>query len=268
MPFQPGDKLGPYEITVEIGHGGMATVYKAHQSSMGRHVAIKVLPEQFLHDPTFLSRFTQEARVIAALANPDAQVFAFEPFPETHARLRQNATLNTAPRLEAICAAVGDVDGVERELYLTDGAGLPVSCSLSLPFMQYPDGIDQPASGEPLHSVRVPMITIDAFARERKLTSVDVVKIDTESTEPEVLRGMHHTLTTHRPHLIVEVLGHTRTEEQLTPLLEAYGYSFFHLTERGPIQRPAIRPAPPWDNYLVTMLSEGEVNRLWRHNGL
>jgi serine/threonine-protein kinase len=70
VALQPGDKLGPYEILAEIGRGGMATVYRAHQPSMGRPVAIKVLPEQFLHDPTFLSRFTNEARVIAALEHP------------------------------------------------------------------------------------------------------------------------------------------------------------------------------------------------------
>src|SRR3972149_2282686 len=70
MPLQPGDKLGSYEIIAELGRGGMATVFKAHQPSMGRHVAIKVLPEQFLHDPGFLSRFTQEAHVIAALEHP------------------------------------------------------------------------------------------------------------------------------------------------------------------------------------------------------
>lgn len=70
MPLQTGDKLGQYEIVGELGRGGMATVFKAYQPSMGRHVAIKVLPEQFLHDPNFLSRFTQEARVIAALEHP------------------------------------------------------------------------------------------------------------------------------------------------------------------------------------------------------
>ncbi len=70
VALAPGDKLGPYEILSEFGRGGMATVFRAYQPSMGRHVAIKVLPEQFLHDPTFLARFTNEARVIAALEHP------------------------------------------------------------------------------------------------------------------------------------------------------------------------------------------------------
>jgi len=45
----------------------MATVYRAHEPHFDREVAIKALPEQFLHDPNFLSRFTQEAQVIARL---------------------------------------------------------------------------------------------------------------------------------------------------------------------------------------------------------
>jgi serine/threonine-protein kinase len=70
VPIQAGDKLGQYEIVAEIGRGGMATVFKAYQAAMDRYVAVKVLPEQFLHDPTFLSRFVNEARVIAALEHP------------------------------------------------------------------------------------------------------------------------------------------------------------------------------------------------------
>ncbi len=59
--------IGRYEIKAELGRGGMATVYRAYDPHFERDVAIKVLPEQFLHDPTFLTRFDQEARVIARL---------------------------------------------------------------------------------------------------------------------------------------------------------------------------------------------------------
>ncbi len=61
------EKIGRYEIKAELGRGGMATVYRAHDPKFKRDVAIKVLPEQFLHDPNFLSRFNQEAKVIAGL---------------------------------------------------------------------------------------------------------------------------------------------------------------------------------------------------------
>ena len=63
-----GQTLGPYQIIEQIGIGGMATIYRAYQSSMDRYVAIKVLPKQMAaEDPTFLGRFEQEARTIARL---------------------------------------------------------------------------------------------------------------------------------------------------------------------------------------------------------
>ena len=62
-----GKQLGPYEIEGPLGEGGMAAVYKAYQASMGRHVALKILPRQFASDPSFVARFAQEARIIARL---------------------------------------------------------------------------------------------------------------------------------------------------------------------------------------------------------
>ena len=63
-------RLGPYRITDEIGSGGMATVYRAYQPSMDRHVAIKVIRSSILHEPTLKERFRREARLIARLEHP------------------------------------------------------------------------------------------------------------------------------------------------------------------------------------------------------
>jgi serine/threonine protein kinase len=65
-----GKAIGQYKIVEEIGRGGMATVFKAHQPSIDRHVAIKILPTQFAHDPSFVKRFEREAKAIAALEHP------------------------------------------------------------------------------------------------------------------------------------------------------------------------------------------------------
>jgi serine/threonine protein kinase len=65
-----GKKLRAYEITEEIGSGGMATVFRAYQPSMDRHVAIKVIRSSILHDKALKERFQREARLIARLEHP------------------------------------------------------------------------------------------------------------------------------------------------------------------------------------------------------
>ena len=70
MALTPGTMLGPYEILVPLGSGGMGDVYKARDSRLGRDVAIKVLPEAFARDPGRRRRFQGEARAIAALNHP------------------------------------------------------------------------------------------------------------------------------------------------------------------------------------------------------
>jgi serine/threonine protein kinase len=60
-------KIGRYEIRSEVGRGGMADVYLAHDPFFERDVAIKVLPPEFLRDPMFRARFEREAKTIASL---------------------------------------------------------------------------------------------------------------------------------------------------------------------------------------------------------
>lgn len=62
--------FGRYIIKRELGRGGMATVYLAHDPNFGRDVALKVLPAAFLHDPMFRARFEREAHSIARLEHP------------------------------------------------------------------------------------------------------------------------------------------------------------------------------------------------------
>jgi serine/threonine protein kinase/tetratricopeptide (TPR) repeat protein len=69
--LSPGTRLGPYQIEAAIGAGGMGEVYRAHDSRLGRDVAIKVLPERLAGDPHALERFVREAQAVAALTHPN-----------------------------------------------------------------------------------------------------------------------------------------------------------------------------------------------------
>src|SRR5271166_6478367 len=65
--FVPLNHLGDFRILREIGHGGMGVVYEAEQVSLGRHVALKVLPQQALLTTGQKRRFEREAKAAARL---------------------------------------------------------------------------------------------------------------------------------------------------------------------------------------------------------
>jgi len=71
LAFTPGTRLGVYEITAQIGEGGMGQVYRARDTKLDRDVAIKILPEAFAHDADRLARFTREAKTLASLNHPN-----------------------------------------------------------------------------------------------------------------------------------------------------------------------------------------------------
>ncbi|MGB8960039.1 MAG: protein kinase [Candidatus Aminicenantales bacterium] len=70
---------GKYRIIDEIGRGGMGVVYRGEDTTLGREVAIKVLPENLTGDPERLARFEREAKILASLNQPNiATIFGFE----------------------------------------------------------------------------------------------------------------------------------------------------------------------------------------------
>ena len=71
MRLSTGVRLGPYEVVALLGAGGMAEVYRARDTRLGREVAIKVVSESLGTDDTFVERFEREARLVGSVSHPN-----------------------------------------------------------------------------------------------------------------------------------------------------------------------------------------------------
>ncbi len=85
-----GKTLGHYQILSRLGKGGMGEVFRAHDSQLGRDVAVKVLPEAFAANAERTGRFKREARVLASLNHPNiASIYGIEESGSGHALIME-----------------------------------------------------------------------------------------------------------------------------------------------------------------------------------
>lgn len=145
----------------------------------------------------------------------DAEVIAFEPTPELAAVARQLAEDNGLHyEVEAIALGAEAGSATFYLSNLTDSSN-----SLRSGFRPSDRSID------------VPVETLDGYvARTGHVPTV--LKIDTETTEPDVLRGAQRTIIEHRPWIVCEILAR-RTEAELEELLAPHGYTWYQITQEG-----------------------------------
>ena len=184
--------------------------------------------------------------LLAAHANPGGRVFAFEPVPSVFDRLHGNVDLNGLETLECICSAVGETEGMVE---FFSSKEFPTISGFSSEFVH--------SWGE-ARRTRVPVLTIDRFVEQKNIGRVDLVKLDTETSEPEVLRGMIRVLERDRPAIVCEVHPGGGTEDSLQGLIGPLGYNYYLLTSSGPIKQDRIQGHSIWSNYLfMNRESEG-----------
>lgn len=181
--------------------------------------------------------------VLAALANPHGQVYAFEPLARVLDRMKRNVALNGLANVSCLSLALGRSPGVAPFFHPADG--IPSSSSLSVDFMRT---VVEP---QRLVSSEVEVTTVDDFVAQTELSgTVDLVKIDTEDTEDQVLEGMTTVLGKDRPEIFCEVLKET-TAQRIESILGAFDYEFFLLTPEGPRRSEHIVPHPRLRNFLL-----------------
>jgi serine/threonine protein kinase len=123
MGLAAGTKLGPYQVNSALGAGGMGEVYRATDTTLNRHVAVKVLPAKFAQDAERMARFKREAQLLAALNHPHiATIHGLEESSGTYAlvmelvegeTLAERLQLGALPLREALNIAVQIAEALE-----------------------------------------------------------------------------------------------------------------------------------------------------------
>lgn len=169
------------------------------------------------------------ALVMKALCGARLTVDAYEPMPALNdiaGRLARENGLEINLRAEAL----SNVSGVAT-FYLS--AKSDTSNSLNARF--------RPAKG----TIEVTTATLDGIYAEAPRIP-RLIKVDTESTEPDVLAGGRAFIAAHRPWIICEVL-YNRTEARLAAFLAEVGYQFYRLTREGPEPADVLQGDPTYD---------------------
>lgn len=179
--------------------------------------------------------------VVAARANPAARVIAFEALPHVADRLLHHIELNGVGNVTVQRVAVGDRVGTGT-MWFTTAIPVPSSSGLAGDFVRQNDAVA---------SVEVPLTTIDAFAAEHDLC-IDLLKIDTETTEPDVLAGARTVLLRDRPTVICEVLAVHDVDRRVDALVRELGYRAALLTGSGVVPADRIVADQQWRNWLLT----------------
>ena len=185
--------------------------------------------------------------LLAGLYESSKVVYAFEPMPEVADALRRNVAVNGLDNVHVENFAAASQNG-ETTLFIPR-AGLPSSSSTREGFR------------DARRRIKVPTVKLDSFVDSTGIPRVDLIKIDTETTEPEVLEGARAILKRDRPVVICEVLaGHT--EDELNRILGDLDYRYFWITPEGLVRRDEIEGDPNYqhNNYLFVPASKlGQV---------
>ena len=187
--------------------------------------------------------------LVAKTLNPSAEVHAFEPLVRIHKILEENFRINNlnAP-LFAIKA---------HRMALSDYSGMGEMFDLPVEHM-YTASLNRNVHaerGQPMQSIQeaVPVMRLDEFLQQQSIHGLDLIKIDVESHEPAVLRGMGECLSRFHPTMIVEIWNN-EVGVAVEEALAGCDYCYFALATERPECTPHIRnnfPDEGYINYLV-----------------
>lgn len=183
---------------------------------------------------------------MATAADRRTVVHAFEPESNNAARLRENVALNSLNNITLHQTAVSTVDG-SLKLYLSNDRNAGTHSTVY---------IESNVSSE---FVEIPSVTLESFAREKRFSSIDLIKIDVEGAEIDVINGALTVLKQHKPLVIMELSDHLQqargqTCMEFKEFMASYGYSAYFINENGTLRACPIDAAHINDNIVFLHL--------------
>ncbi len=170
--------------------------------------------------------------LIFAEANPKAALYAFEPDPDVADVAARNFDLNKV-HVTLDRRVVSDRTG-PITFHLIEGESNSTAR----------EGAMGQAEEAGLHAreIRLEATTLDEFAADARLTDIDFVKMDTEGTEVDVLRGMSGVIAASQPDIFCEIIDGFSEPELIAEMLRPYGYRFYRLG--GDVPKEFDTPVP------------------------
>jgi len=250
LPPPPGATTGPAPLRIECPPY-MFIPRKLEESGLGRYEPYALdcflaLVERAGPGAVYDVGANVGLYGLLAGAYSDRAVHCFEPAPDTAGTARALAAANGV-ELSVAEIALGEAGGTAT-LYLSDSTDS--SNSLNPDFRAHSN------------EIVVPIETLDDYvARTGDVPAV--IKIDTETTEPEVLAGARKVIAEHRPWIMVEVLW-SLVEERLHAVMDEFGYSYHHLDGPGPrAATDTIVGDSTWTHYMFLLTPEPVDAAFW-----
>ena len=185
--------------------------------------------------------------LLAGLANPQADVFAFEPLIRVFESLEHNVRLNGLKRVKCFRMAVGAHDGVQEFYFPNQEQPLASSFRSDMLLATYPP--------DAIQHVPVSVVTLDRFVADHGISQVDLIKLDTERTEHDVLAGARKQSRATSQRSFARFGPMPEISKQLEDILRPLGYRFLPLATRG--ANRAAMGSSGVNNFLTTSSRRG-----------
>jgi len=229
--------IGKYHLQIDTNHSiYLEGHYTSHLSKLifwqgvrgWEYDNIRLFIELIQKSDTFLDIGANIGyySLLASGLQPHIRTIAFEPFPDAYAALNDNIQINGFKNIQAESIALSDQKGTFDFFYKVNPTFKDYKYQLAGDngLVDYDEDVRQQST--------VNTITLDEYMESQNLDQIDLMKMDTETTEYFILKGGQKTLSKFQPIIMCEVLKGFH-EKELEELLRSLNYTFFKVTPMG-----------------------------------